>query len=144
MHEATKSLVERYYEAYNIQDLEALEALLADDVIFDVNRGQRESGKEAFVRCMRRNNSCYQEHIFDIEIMTNDDGSRVAAEFTVMGIYMGGNEALGEEPPMDLNYRLPGGAFFEVEDGQIVRVSANYNPQTLLAGQMAQVLPRVA
>lgn len=139
MHQATKRLVERYYEAFNSQDIDALLELLSEDVMFDVNRGQREAGKTAFGQCMRQLNARYQEHIFDIEIMTNDDGSRAAAEFTVLGICMDEIGDGGRPPDLGQTYRLPGGAFFEVEDGKIVRVSANYNPNTLLAGQMDRI-----
>ncbi len=135
MHKAAKRLVERYYEALNNRDIDALLEMLSEDVIFDVNCGQREVGKQAFGRCVRQLSVSYQEHIFDIEIMTNDNGCRVAAEFMVLGICMDETDPGGEPPDLGQTYRLPGGAFFEVENGKIIRVSANYNPNTLLAGQ---------
>lgn len=131
MHEATKILLEEYYAAFNAQDIETMSSLLSDDVVYDINQGQREAGKNAFTRFMKRMNSNCQEHIFDIEIMTNADGSRAAVEFMVLGIYMDNNS--NSLPDLGSTYRLPGGAFFEIRDGKITRVSAYYNPRSGLA-----------
>lgn len=131
MHEATRTLLERYYAAFNAQDIDGMLDLLADDVVYDVNQGQREAGKEAFVRFLKDASASCREHIFDVEIMTNVDGSRAAAEFMVLGIYV--NADPDSPPALDQTYRLPGGAFFEVRDDRIVRVSAYYSPHTYLA-----------
>lgn len=131
MHEATKTLLERYYAAFNARDIDAMCDLLADDVVYNINQGQHEEGKEAFIGCMQEMNANCPEHVFDIEIMTNADGTRAAAEFTVLGVYVA--ESADSPPELDQTYRLMGGAFFEIHDGRISRVSAYYSPSTYLA-----------
>lgn len=81
--EPTRELIATYYSAFNDGDLTAFSRLLADDVVHDINQGERQSGKEAFLRFMDRMNACYREKISGVEIMVNPDGSRAAAEYTV-------------------------------------------------------------
>lgn len=125
MSTTTQSLLEQYYEAINSQDLETFLSLLADDVTHDISQGERQMGKSAFARYMQRKMGLYREHVFNIEIMTNEDGSRAASEYTVLGVYLNTEE--GMPAACGQTYRLPGGAFFEIEDGQISRVSNHYN-----------------
>jgi ketosteroid isomerase-like protein len=78
---ATKVLLDTYYKAFNRQDTDLFISLLADDVIHDVNQGLREIGKPAFLRFFEQMNIHYREHIFDVETMINEDGSRAATEY---------------------------------------------------------------
>jgi steroid delta-isomerase-like uncharacterized protein len=57
--------------------------------------------------------------------MTNADGSRAAAEFTVLGKYLVADAGL----PLATGqtYRLPAGAFFEIRDSKVARISNYYN-----------------
>lgn len=131
MHKITQKLIEAYYDAFNTQNMAALLDILAPDVAHDINKGYREVGREAFARYLDRLNTCYREHIYDIEIMTNEDGSRAATEYTVLGIYLVTDR--DRPPATGQTYRLPGGSFFEIEDGKIARVSVTYNTQDWLA-----------
>ena len=63
--------------------------------------------------------------------MANADGSRAAAEYVVHGEYLVGDEGL--PPAHGQHYVLPGGAFFEIVDGQIARVTNYYNLEDWLA-----------
>lgn len=131
MHKTTRRLIEAYYTAFNTQNTPALLDILAEDVVHDINKGHREVGRAAFARYIDRLNTCYREHIYDIEIMTNEDGSRAATEYTVLGIYLVTDN---DRPAANgQTYRLPGGSFFEIEDGKITRVSVTYNMQDWLA-----------
>lgn len=125
MQQNTRDLLDRYYAAFNAQDMEGFATLLIDDVVHDINQGQRQQGKEVFMRFMERMNTCYREQISDIEIMANADGSRAAAEYTVDGVYLSSDEGL--PPAHGQTYRLRGGAFFEIRDGKIARVTNYYN-----------------
>lgn len=125
MSTITRSLLDSYYDAINNQDLPRLLSLLADDITHDVSQGEREVGKTAFARYLERKTNRFREHIFDIEIMTNEDGSRAATEYTVLGVYLDTEE--GFPVASGQTYRLPGGSFFEVEDGKISRISNHYN-----------------
>ncbi len=47
MTDQTRALIERYYDAFNAADMERFLGMLTDDVVHDVNQGQREQGREA-------------------------------------------------------------------------------------------------
>jgi steroid delta-isomerase-like uncharacterized protein len=121
----SERLIERYYEAFNNKDIDGFLSLLADDVVHDVNQGGREVGKQKFRAFLERMNRSYEEKIVDLFIMTNVDGSRAAAEFTVLGVYLESDEGL---PPAEgQRYTLPAGAFFEIRGGKVARISNTYN-----------------
>ena len=125
MHQATVQLLRDYYDAFNRQDMDAFLDMLTEDVIHDVNQGDREVGKAAFSTFMDRMNAHYKEQIVDIVIMTNGEGDRAAVEFTVLGEYLSTDEGLPEASGQ--TYRLPAGAFFVIRDGKVARISNYYN-----------------
>lgn len=129
----SEQLIQRYYDAFNHQDMETFLGLLTDDVIHDINQGRRETGKAAFSDFMARMNHHYREQLHDIVIMTSPDGSRAAAEFVVHGEYLATDEGLPEANGQ--SYVLPAGAFFDIRDGKIARVTNYYN----LSDWIAQV-----
>ncbi|OZG74873.1 isopropylmalate/homocitrate/citramalate synthase [Hahella sp. CCB-MM4] len=125
MQANTIRLIEDYYAAFNAGDMARFLDLLSDDVVHDINQCSRQTGKEAFAAFMSKMNECYREKLEDIVVMANKDGSRAAAEFVVLGEYLASDEGL---PPADgQSYQLAAGAFFEVRDGRIVRVTNYYN-----------------
>ncbi|MFV3384719.1 nuclear transport factor 2 family protein [Pseudomonas sp. NY15364] len=118
-------LVHAYYAAFNAGDMPAFLDLLADDVVHDINQGERQVGKATFAAFMDKMNRCYRERLTDIVVMQNADGDRAAAEFVVHGEYLADDEGL---PPADgQTYVLPAGAFFEIKDGKVARISNYYN-----------------
>lgn len=119
------TLLNSYYDAFNNQDMDTFLSLLTDDVIHDINQGERQIGKSAFTKFMQKMNSSYQEKIVDIEVMTNPSGSRAAAEFTVLGKYLATDSGLPEASGQ--TYSLPAGAFFDIRDNKISRVTNYYN-----------------
>ena len=131
--EKTAALIGEYYAAFNSMDVERILACLDDDVAHDINQGDRETGKEAFRAFLGRMDHAYSEQLRDIAIMTNEDGTRAAAEFIVDGIYKVADE--GFPAAHGQSYSLPAGGFFTVADGKITRVSVHYN----LADWIAQV-----
>jgi steroid delta-isomerase-like uncharacterized protein len=131
--DATIALLTAYYDAFNLGDAEAMLACVSEDVRHDINQGGREHGKAAFRAFLAQMNVAYSEQLRDIVLMVNGDGSRAAAEFTVHGIYRQADEGL--PPAHGQTYVLPAGAFFEISDGLIDRVSVTYN----LADWIAQV-----
>ena len=125
MHDATGQLIRDYYDAFDARDMPRFLALLDEDVVHDVNEGGRETGKAAFAAFMERMNAHYRETISDLVVMTDADGSRAAAEFTCSGEYLATDEGL--PPANGQTYRLRAGAFFDVADGRIARVTNHYN-----------------
>ena len=130
-HDRATTLVLDYYAAFNRGDRAAMLALLADDVVHDLNQGARETGREAFAAFMARMDRSYREQLRDIVVMASPDGCRVAAEYVVHGEYLADDEGL--PPAKGQRYALPGGAFFEVRDGRIARVTNYYNLQDWIA-----------
>jgi steroid delta-isomerase-like uncharacterized protein len=118
-------LVLDYYAAFNRGDHPALLALLADDVVHDINQGEREIGRAAFATFLQAMSASYREHIGDVVVMATQDGRRAAAEYVVTGEYL--ETAEGLPTASGQNYCLPGGAFFSIRDGRIARVSNHYN-----------------
>lgn len=125
------ALIARYYDAFNRGDWEAMLDCLTDDVAHDINQGQRETGRDTFRRFLERMNRCYREQLRDIVPMASADGSRAAAEYTVHGEYLANDEGL--PPAHGQRYVLPGGAFFDIRDGRIARISNYYNLQDWIA-----------
>lgn len=125
MSQATLKLVKDYYAAFNAGDMETFLNLLTDDVIHDINQGGRETGKGAFRAFMDRMNRNYKEQLVDMVIMASEDGARAAAEFVVLGEYLVTDEGLPEAKGQ--KYRLPAGAFFDIRDGKVARITNYYN-----------------
>jgi steroid delta-isomerase-like uncharacterized protein len=94
-------------------------------VAHDINQGERQTGKDTFRSFMDKMNRCYRERLTDIVIMESADGTRGAAEFTVNGEYLATDEGLPEAAGQ--KYVLPAGAFFEIRDGKVARISNYYN-----------------
>ena len=124
-------LVLAYYAAFNRGDTAAMLDLLADDIAHDINQGKRETRKEAFTAFLARMDRCYREQLRDIVVMANESGDRAAAEYVVHGEYLADDEGL--PPASGQKYVLPGGAFFDVRDGLIARVSNYYNLEDWVA-----------
>ena len=126
-------LIIAYYDAFNRGDREAMLAMLTDDVAHDLNQGAREVGREAFRVFLQRMDRCYAEQLRDIVVMESADGRHAGAEYVVHGEYKATDEGLPDAKGQ--RYVLPGGAFFDIHDGKIARVTNYYN----LADWLAQV-----
>ncbi len=122
---ATRKLVQRYYDAFNAQDVEGMLDCLGPSFVHDVSQGGRRKGKKKFAEFLAHMNRCYREQLSGIVVMTSPDGAHAAAEFSLKGKYLATDEGLPEARGQ--TYRLNGGTFFEVKDGRIVRVSTHYN-----------------
>jgi steroid delta-isomerase-like uncharacterized protein len=106
-------------------------ALMAEDVVHDINQGGCEVGVEAFRVFFVRMNRCYQERLTEMQLFVSEDGTRGAAEFVVHGTYLATDEGLPEAAGQ--TYQLPAGAFFVIENQRIKRVTMYYNLEQWLA-----------
>ncbi|HEY4055936.1 MAG TPA: ketosteroid isomerase-related protein [Kofleriaceae bacterium] len=122
-------VIKQYYAAFNRGDWDGMCAFLAEDVAHDLNQGGRETGRATFRTFLDRMNTSYSEQLRDIVVLGGTDG-RVGAEYVVEGTYKKTDEGL--PPATGQTYTLPGGAFFEVRDGKIARVTNYYNLQDWL------------
>lgn len=120
-----ETLINAYYDAFNAEDEAGFFALLTEDVVHDINQGDREVGRVAFQAFWARMSRCYKETITDIVVLTEPGGTRAAAEFVVHGTYIAADEGL--PPARGQTYTLPAGAFFSIRDGKVARVSNYYN-----------------
>ncbi len=128
--ETTSNLLHRYYALFNAGDRESFLALLTDDVAHDINQGGCERGMENFRKFLGRMDRCYREQVEDLVVLSNPDGTRAAAEFYIRGEYLTTDEGLPEAAGQ--KYWLRVGAFFEIRDGKIARVTNYYNLQEWL------------
>lgn len=129
----SKALIAAYYEAFNTGQTDRMLEMLHDDVEHHVNEGEIRKGKDLFARFNRHMTETYKENLTDMVIFANEAGDRAAAEFIVNGTYLKTDEGLPEANGQ--TYRLPAGAFFDIRDGKIARVTTYYN----LTDWMAQV-----
>ena len=125
MNKASTDLVYRYYAAFNAGDWNGMLDCLSEDVVHDINQGKREIGKPAFRAFLAHMERCYREQLRDIVVMASADGLHAGAEFVVHGEYLATDEGL--PPAKGQKYILPAGAFFDVRDGRIARVTNYYN-----------------
>lgn len=125
------TVIQSYYDAFNRGDIAAFLDLLTDDVVHDPNQGEREIGKDAFRAFLDRMNRCYRETLTDIVVFESPDGTRGAAEFVVHGQYLATDDGMPEATGQ--TYVLPAGAFFEIRDGKVARITNYYNLKDWLA-----------
>lgn len=128
---STRALIARYYAAFNRADWEGMLELLADDVVHDLNQGERQHGRERFRSFLARMARCYLEVLSDVRVLVSEDGRHAAAEYLVSGQYLQADDGL--PTARGQRYRLPGGAFFDIVDGRIARVSNYYNLRDWIA-----------
>ena len=129
----TEALLRRYYAAFDAGDMDTFLSLLTDDVAHDSNQGGKDSrrvGKATFAAFMERMNRCYRERVKDLVVFASEDGTRGAAELRIEGTYLATDEGLPEAKGQ--TYDLPVGAFFELRDGKVARVTNYYDLQSWL------------
>jgi steroid delta-isomerase-like uncharacterized protein len=126
-----QDIIVAYLAAFNRGDWAGMLALLADDVVHEINQGGVEHGKPAFAAFLDRMAQCYREELHDIVIMAGPDGARAAAEFRVEGQYLAADPGLPSAHGQ--RYSLPAGAFYTLRDGKISRVCVFYNLRDWIA-----------
>ncbi|RID93273.1 isopropylmalate/homocitrate/citramalate synthase [Gemmobacter lutimaris] len=121
----SRATIEAYYAAFNAANPEGMMACLTDDIEHRVNEGGIRRGMEKFAEFCSHMGVSYREELKDMEIFVNEAGTRGAAEFTVHGEYLKTDPGLPEAKGQ--KYILPAGAFFDLRDGKISRVTTFYN-----------------
>lgn len=115
-----------YYAAFNAKDWDAMLARVHSDVAHYPNQGAVRKGKEAFREFVLHNAHAYDEQLTDVTLFASvGNANRAAAEFVVNGTYLEADP--GFPAAHGQKYKLPGGAFFEMRDGLIARISNYYN-----------------
>ncbi|MEO1280621.1 MAG: ketosteroid isomerase-related protein [Pseudomonadota bacterium] len=119
------ALVREYCEAWNAGDAEKLLSLVDDDLIHDVNQGERREGKERFKAFQARMAHHYKETLVEPVVMVARNGERAALEYNIEGVYLDTEQGLPTANKQ--TYALPGGTFFAIKDGKISRISTYFN-----------------
>ena len=127
----TRATLETYYAAFNAGDAVGMLACLTDDIEHRVNEGGIRRGKALFTEFCSHMGFSYRETLKDMVIFVNEDATRGAAEFVVHGEYLKTDPGLPEAKGP--RYILPAGAFFDLRDGKIARVTTFYNLQDWVA-----------
>jgi steroid delta-isomerase-like uncharacterized protein len=122
--EKSLQLVKRYYDAFNAKDFATMLACLDENVEHELNQGESQAGLAKFRNFMDHMNECYDEHLDELVLFGGGEG-RVAAEFFVRGQYLSTDGAL--PPAHGQKYRIRAGAFLEVKNDKICRVTTYYN-----------------
>lgn len=123
--EETVSLIRCYYDIFNSGDREAFLSLLDEHVQHDINQGGTEVGVAAFRTFLERMDRCYREQVEELQVFVSESGDRAAAEFYINGTYLTTDDGL--PPASGQRYRLRVGAFFQMREGKISRVTNYYN-----------------
>ena len=118
-------LVRQYYAHFNNQNWEGMLSCLDPDIQHDANQGDTYRGLAHYRAFLQHMDECYAETLSDLVFMSDASGNRIACEFTVNGTYKKTDEGLPEASGQ--RYVLPAGAFLEVRDGKITRVTTYYN-----------------
>jgi steroid delta-isomerase-like uncharacterized protein len=122
-----QDIISQYYARFNAGDYEGMLDMLSDEVLHEPSQGEPRQGKQKFREFLAHMEACYKEQVIDPVIMSTPDGSRAAAEFMLSGTYLHTDDGL--PAARGQQYRLRVGAFFELQDGKITRVSNHYNLQ---------------
>ena len=125
MRAETQALISRYYAAFNAADPDGMLACVTEDVEHRVNEGGIRRGRALFAEFCAHMGVSYREDLRDIVVFASDDGTRAAAEFVVHGEYLQTDPGLPEARGQ--RYVLPAGAFFDIRDGRIARITTFYN-----------------
>lgn len=119
------ALIAAYYAAFNAEDPAGMLACVSEDVEHRVNEGAVRHGRALFAEFCAHMGVSYRERLEKIEIFVNASGDRAAAEFVVQGEYLQTDPGLPAAHGQ--RYSLPAGAFFDIRDGKISRITTFYN-----------------
>jgi steroid delta-isomerase-like uncharacterized protein len=117
--------VRLYYQCFNQKNWKGMLTLVDPEIRHEPNQGDVRVGLEKFTEFLQSMDDAYEETLTDIVLFSEPTGKRIAAEFTVNGIYKKGEAGYPEARGQ--SYVLPAGAFLEVTDGRITRVTTYYN-----------------
>lgn len=121
----TESLILKYYQSFNEQNIELMLQCLHPQVEHEINEGSTEIGIPLFRQFMHRMNTHYKENLTEIKVMTSENGLSASARFIVNGTYLQTDPGLPKARGQ--HYKIPALAYFEIENGLIKKVSNFYN-----------------
>lgn len=126
-----RDLLQGYFNALNDRDIRACLARVSDELILEPNQGFAEHGRDAFAAFLERQLHCYRETIDALVILAEPQGRHAACEYRVIGEYLATDDGLPEA--CGQRYEIRVGAFFEIGNGLITRISLHFNLPDWLA-----------
>jgi steroid delta-isomerase-like uncharacterized protein len=121
--QATELLIKAYIDAANQNDNTAIIALMDEDVVFEVNQAMRQVGTENLRLLLASKAAHTKEQLLDAVIMSSEDGSHGAAEFTWKGSYIATIEGFPKASGQRFSMRAV--ITFEVDDRKFTRISSH-------------------
>lgn len=118
-------VVQHYYKHFNNRSWSDMLALVHPEVKHEPNEGEVRIGIELFKTFMQHMDTCYEEQLKNLVFFEASIPGRIAVEFVVSGKYKKTDTGLPEAKGQ--LYELPAGAFIEVKEGKIARVTTYYN-----------------
>ncbi|WP_157928763.1 nuclear transport factor 2 family protein [Pararhizobium haloflavum] len=115
------SPIDSFLDALDRQDGTAIASLLSAEVAYDPGFGDRIIGASAVRDTLIERATALKERHGDRLFLASDDGSRVAAEVTLRGIYDMSLPQFG--PAEGQSYSVPAVLVAEMEGGRISRLS---------------------
>lgn len=126
-----RDLLQGYFNALNERDIRACLARVSDELILQPNQGFTEHGRNAFAGFLERQLHCYREVLEPLVILVDPQGRHAACEYRVSGEYLATDDGLPEA--CGQRYEMRVGAFFDIRDGLISRISLHFNLPDWLA-----------
>lgn len=117
--------VKSYYNYFNNKDFESMLSLVDDFLRHEPNQSEPRIGKELFNQFLTKMDKSYSENLQNLVFFESETEGKIAAEFFVHGIYKNGENGMPQAKGQ--GYELPAGAFLEVKNGLITRVTTYYN-----------------
>lgn len=118
-------VVKSYYEAFNCKDIDGILRICHDDVVNDLNQGESQAGKEKLKNFLETAWQHFEEQVFNVDLMANNDQSNVASEYLVKGTYYKTKQGLF--PANDQYYEILCSSLFKIKNGKIARITRYYN-----------------
>ena len=87
---AASDIVKQYYSAFNQKDWQGMLDLVHTEIRHEPNQGDVRIGKELFTEFLKMMDESYEETLTDLVFFTEPNDVRIAAEFTVTGVYKKG------------------------------------------------------
>ncbi|MFN3455220.1 MAG: nuclear transport factor 2 family protein [Pseudobdellovibrio sp.] len=119
------NLVKSYYQAFNEGETQKMLSFLHHNVEHEINQGKTETGVDIFTQFMKHMDECYKEELKNMTFFVGDKAHKIAAEFDVHGTYLKTDGKLPEAKGQ--KYVIRAGAFIDIEDSKIKRISTYYN-----------------
>lgn len=136
-NEQNKAIVRRFWEAYEINDQTALDAVLAPDLVARTPGSPEPQIREMHLQGIARFNAAFSERHFTVDEMIAE-GDTVATRTTLRGIHTG---AFQGHPPTGKPMAATGLTLERIRDGRIVERWFSFDTASVLQELGLTTLP---